>query len=426
MAPVRAPRRAASRWRRRAAASAAVAAASCALAACGSGADDAGSVPVVSWYVGPDRLDAETLAATCTDEAQGRYRVQVEQLPDDVGQRRALLVRRLLAGDDAIDLLSLDTASTPELAAAGLLTPVPASRVAALSDGVTPAALAAATHDGRLVAAPWFLDPQVLWFRGTTAERAGLDTTQPISWDELVAGAERLGVSVEIEDRDGGGLAAWVNALVTGSGGSLLSGSGRSTEVGLDTDAGRSAASVVELYAGAGVGPGPSRDALTRFAGGSGGFLLASTSAVSDPALTAVQSDLRATAYPLDGAAASVPPLAGVALAVPRSAGDPERAFEVVTCLTSPASLQALATGPQHVPSRVGVLDDPAVAPVFRSLDAAKAAATTGVTVPATPLWANVVDALDETWRPLAQVTQGATPATSQAEVEAVVEGTIR
>ncbi|KQX72354.1 extracellular solute-binding protein [Aeromicrobium sp. Root472D3] len=421
-----APGRRASRRQRRTATSVAAAAVACALlAACGSGSSPARYLPVVSWYVGPDRLDAETLAGTCNDAAQGRYRIEVEQLPADVGARRSELVQRLLADDESMDLLSLDTASTAELAAAGVLAPVPAAQAATLSEGVTPAALAAATWDGRLVAAPWFLDPQVLWFRGTTAERAGLDTTQPITWDDLVAGAQRLGVSVEIEDRDGSGLAEWVNALVAGSGGSLLGGAGRATEVGLDTAAGRAAASVVELYDDAGVGPGPSRDALTRFAGAGGGFLLASTSAISDPALAGVQTDLRAAAYPVDGTAA-VAPLAGVGLAVPASARDRAEAFEAIACLTSATSLQALATGPQHTPSRVGVLDDPAVAPAFRSLDAAKASASTGVTVPVTPLWANVVDALDETWRPVAGVTQDGTPRTSQAEVEAVVEGTVR
>ncbi len=61
-----------------------------------------------------------------------------------------------------------------------------------------PAALAAATYDGQLAVAPWWFDPQLLWYRGNIAERAGLDTTKPMSWDELIAGAERLGVTVQM------------------------------------------------------------------------------------------------------------------------------------------------------------------------------------------------------------------------------------
>lgn len=417
--------RTASRWRRQAA-GAAVVLSTCALAACGGG-DATSGPPVVTWAVGSDRLDAETLAATCTDQAEGAYRIEVERLPTDVLERHAVLTRRMLAGDDSTDLLSLDSSSTAEMAGAGFLAPIPPDQVAALSDGVTPAALAAATHDGRLVVAPWFLDPQVLWFRGNTAERAGLDTTKPISWDDLVAGAQRLGVTIEIEDRDGSGLAEWVDALVAGAGGSMLTVSGRTTDVGLSTEAGRTAASVVEFYDQAGVGPGPSDQALARFAGTTGGFLLASTSAISDPVLTAVQTDIRATAYPTVAASGtSVAPLAGVGLAVPAAARDTKQAFAAISCLTSATSLQALATGPQHVPARVAVLDDPAVAQGFRALDVAKAAATTGATVPATPFWPLVVDALDTTWSPIAEVTQDRTPRRSQAAVESAVTGALR
>lgn len=397
----------------------------CLAAACGSGADAVRYLPIVTWYVGPDRLDARALADACTDEAGIDYRIEVRQLPADVTQRHALLTRRLLAKDSSMDLLSLDTAFTAEFAAAGFLAPVADDLVQAASEGVSPQALAAATYDEQLVAVPWFVDPQVLWFRGNVAERAGLDTSQPISWDDLVTGAQRLGVTVQIEDRDGSGLSEWVNALVAGGGGSVVSGPGRGASVGLDTDAGRAAASVVEFYDEAHVGPGPSADALARFAGPSGGFLLASTSAISDPALAAIEADMRATGYPVVGNAA-VAPLAGVGLAVPAHAQDPDQAFAAAACLTSPTALQQLMTVPQHTASKVSTLDDPSVAPAFRALDTARAAVASGVTVPSTPLWPLVVDALDETWRPIGDVTQDETPQVSQTEVEAAVKGEIR
>ena len=396
-----------------------------AVSACGAAADEAGPVPVVTWYVGPDRLDSVTLASTCTDQSAGQYRIQVEQLPTDVLQRHDSLVKMLLAKDDSIDLLSLDSSFTTEFASAGFLAPIPGAQAAAFSEGIAPAALAAASHDSTLAVAPWFLDPQVLWYRGNTAERAGLDTTKPISWDDLVAGAQRLGVTIEIEDRDGSGLSEWVNALVAGGGGSLIAGEGRAAKVGLDTDAGRGAASVVELYVESGVGPGPSADALARFAGPSGGFLLAPTSAIADPALAAVQSDMSATAYPAV-ADTSVAPLSGVGLAVPAAAGDRDEAFAAIACLTAPDSLQSLMTGPQHSASRLSTYEDPAVMSAFRSAAVAQDAVSTGVTVPRTPFWALAVDALDETWRPVAGVTQDETPETSQAEVSAAIEGRVR
>lgn len=395
-----------------------------ALAACGSSpAKDA--APVLSWYVGPDRLDAAVLADTCTDQADGRYTIEVEQLPRDVSARHALLVRRLLAKDASMDLLSLDTAFTAEFASAKFLTPVPDAQRAGFSEGIAPTALTAVTHDDQLIAAPWFLDPQVLWYRGNLAERAGLDPSKPISWDDLIAGAQRLGVTVQIEDRDGSGLVEWVNALVASAGGAIVTGEGRSAKVGLSTDAGRAAASVIEFYDESGVGPGPSRDALAGFAGTDGGFLIASISAIADPSLAAVQTDMVATSYPVIGNA-SVAPLAGASLAVPAHAPDPEASFAAIACLTSPPVLQQLMSGPQHSAARLTTYDDPGVKAAFRGGDVARGAVASGVTVPLTPLWSVVADALVETWSPVADVTQASTPGTSQPEVEAAIEGRIR
>ncbi|MET0928211.1 MAG: extracellular solute-binding protein [Aeromicrobium sp.] len=398
----------------------------CSVAACGAAPNSqVRYVPTISWYVGPDRLDAAVLAETCTEQSDREYTIEVEQLPTDVTQRHDVLVRRMLAKDDSLDLLSLDSSFTTEFAGAGFLAPVPDVQVAAFSEGIAPPALAAATHGGRLVAVPWFLDPQVLWYRGNTAERAGLDPTKPISWDDLIAGAQRLGVTIQVEDRDGSGLTEWVSALVAGSDGALVSGTGRSATAGLDSDAGRAAASIVEFHQQSDVGPGPSPDALAAFARSDGGFLLASTSAVSDPALSTIQDDMAAAPYPVVGNA-SVAPLAGVALAVPASAPDQEASFEAIACLTSPPVLQQLMTGPQHSASRVTMYDDETVKSAFRALSVGRDAVLTGATVPATPFWSSILDAIDETWLPVDAVSQGGTPEASQAEVEAVLEGRLR
>ncbi|MCW2771636.1 MAG: hypothetical protein JWR27_3069 [Aeromicrobium sp.] len=393
----------------------------CVLAACGADPDE-GSTPVVTWYAAPERLDTAALARTCTEAADGAYRIEVRQLPAHVTDRHALLVRRLLAKDDRIDLLSLDTALTAEFAAARFLAPVPSALTNELADDIAPAALAAATYRDELVVAPWWLDPQVLWYRGNTAERAGLDTTKPISWDDLVAGAQRLGVTVQVEDRDGSGLSEWVNALVTGSGGLLVDGTGRDAAVGLDSDAGRTAASVVELYEDAEVGPGPSTDALAGFAASNGGFLVASSSAVSDPALTAVAADVKAAPYPVVGPD-SIAPVAGVGLAVPTSASDPARSYDAVSCLLSPDVQRVVATTARHHASRLSTYDDSAVKAAVPDLSVVRTAVATGRTVPATPYWSLVLAAIDQTWLPVTSVAQDSTPQESQSAVQAAIEG---
>ncbi|MCW2830107.1 MAG: hypothetical protein JWP31_799 [Aeromicrobium sp.] len=380
---------------------------------------------MLTWHVGPDRVDATALAQACTTSAGGAYTLEVEQLPRTVDERHDSLVRRMVAHDDAIDLLSLDSSFTAEFAAAGFLAPVPPDSAAELGQGIAPAARDAATYDGRLVAAPWFLDPQLLWFRGNVAERAGLDTTKPISWDDLIAGAQRLGVTVQIEDRDGSALAEWVNALVAGSGGQVVSGTDRSARVGLDTGAGRSAASIVELFGASEIGPGPSTDALQAFAGPNGGFLIGSTSITSDPALVSVISDLGWAPYPVAGDT-SVAPLAGVALAVPADAPRPALSYKAISCLTSESSLQSLLATSGHSPSRLDAFDDPSVRTTFPMADVARAAVKSGTPVPSTPYWHRVATALDVSWLPLADVSPDGTPPESQAQVRAAVAGRLR
>jgi multiple sugar transport system substrate-binding protein len=379
-------------------------------------------VPVLHWYVGPDRVDAEALAEACTDVSEGAYRLEVERLPTDVDERHAMLVRRLAAKDTSIDLLSLDSAFTAEFAAAQLLAPVPDDLAPAYSEGIAPKALAAATYDDQLVAAPWWFDPQLLWFRGNVAERAGLDTSKPIAWDDLLAGAERLGVTVQIEDRDGSGLAEWVNALVAGAGGTLLEGTGRDATVGLAGDPGREAAAVAEYLAETGVGPGPSPDALTEFASSDGGFLLGSSSIISDPDVAPVAADLGWAAYPTV-AGKSVAPLSGVALAVPLYAPESALSYDAITCLTGPESMSALMTNAGHSASRTATYEAEDVVAGYPMAEVTKAAVESGAAVPSTPYWQLVRTALEESWQPLAEVTVDDTPRESQAAVRRRLSG---
>ncbi len=388
------------------------------LAACGSNETPESSV-TLNWYVGPDRIDAQALATSCNT---ADYRIAVKELPTDVDERHQTLVRRLVAKDTSIDLLSLDSAFTAEFAEAQFLAPIPEDLIPEYSKDIVPAALQAATYENALVVAPWWFDPQLLWYRGNLAERAGLDTAKAVSWDALIAGAQRLGVTVQIDDPDGSALAEWVNALIAGSDGQLISGTGRSAKVGMDADAGRSAAGVVEFYNEAKVGPGPSRNALRAFASPSGGFLLASSSAISDPELAAVAADLGWAPYPMTGTT-SVAPLAGVGLAVPLFAPHTDLSYRAISCLTAPPIMLSLMSSAGHSSSRLTTYDDPALGVTFPMAAVAKAAVTTGSAVPNTPYWNLVRRAINESWLPLAEVSVDDTPTNSQHIVTSRLRG---
>src|SRR5689334_6540623 len=169
-----------------------------ALAGCGSA-----PAKTLTWWTLPDRVGATALARDCSDLGNG-YRIEVRPLPTALDDRRADLIRRLSARDDSVDILSLDSALTAEFAAAGFLAPLP-SRLRSTS-GLIPRAVEAASYKGTMVAVPWWIDPQVLWFRGAAAERAGIDTTKAVSWDKLLSGANRIRASVQFADADGTGM----------------------------------------------------------------------------------------------------------------------------------------------------------------------------------------------------------------------------
>jgi multiple sugar transport system substrate-binding protein len=392
------------------------------LAACGSTGEKPGSTPTLTWYVGPDRADTTALARSCTAAANGAYEIRIQQLPADVNARHAMLVRRLQAKDTSIDLLSLDSAFTAEFAAAQFLAPLPEELKATFGKDIAPAALAAASYDGQLAVAPWWFDPQLLWYRGKVAERAGLDTTKPISWDDLVSGADRLGVTIQMADDDGSGLAQWVNALLAGAGGTLVDGTGRHPKVGLDSPAGRAAATVIRFYLDSGRGPGPSKDALKKFAAPNGGFLLAPSSVIADPDVAAVASDMAWTAYPTV-TGKSIAPLSGVGLAVPLYAPHSDLSYRAISCLTSPTSLTSIMASAGHSASRLTTYDDPSVKRSYPMAAVTRPAVLSGVALPVTPYWQVAESALEDSVLPLRDFSQDTTFKRSQQAVRAAIAG---
>lgn len=398
-----------------------------ALASCSPSATTvktASGATVLHWYIGPDRVDASAIAKACSQASDGKYVLKVESLPADADERHNLLVRRLAAKDPSIDLIGLDDSFTAEFADAQYLAPVPDDLAATYVKGAFPAAVKAASYDGALVAAPWWLDPQVLWYRGTVAERAGLDMTKPVAWDKLLEGASRVGVSVEIDDANGRGAADWVNALVADAGGTVVDGKGRKATVGLSGEAGAAAASIVQFYQESKSGQGPSDQALRQFAGTSGGFLIAPTSALADPAVAAVAADMKAAAYPvIDTATTGVAPLAGINLAVPLYAPHSELSFDAINCLTSDTTLAALMTSAGHSSSKSTTYDVPGVSTSFPMATVAKAAVLSGAAVPQTPYWQLIRSGIQKSWLPLSSVSTSSTPRESQKTVKALLAG---
>lgn len=142
-----------------------------ALVACG--ADD--GPPTLTWYINPDDGGQAEIAGRCTDEADGQYRIETSLLPREASAQREQLARRLAANDNSIDLMSLDPPFIPEFAEAGFLAEIPDDVGAVVTEDIVQGAIDGATWREELVAVPFWANTQILWYRRSVAEAAGLD-----------------------------------------------------------------------------------------------------------------------------------------------------------------------------------------------------------------------------------------------------------
>ena len=224
------------------------------LTACGESSDK----PVLTWYINPDPTPPSDfegafgqagIAERCsTDE----YTVETQLLPTSASEQRIQMLRRLAADDPSIDLMSLDPVFTAEFAAAEFLHEIPEDVASSVSEGTLQGALDGATWEDKLVVAPLWANTQVLWYRKSLAEAAGLDMTQPVTWDQIIEAAGSQGGTVGVQANKYEGYVVWINALVQGAGGNIVADTeqGADASVTIDEEAGTKAAAVVEKLAG--------------------------------------------------------------------------------------------------------------------------------------------------------------------------------
>ena len=390
------------------------------LTGCASGARDAdpGEPTTVRWYV-EDASSYAALARACSDDSAGDFRLELVEAPADPAERRVDLLQRLRTGDD-LDVIGLDTGLVAELAASDLLADLSDPVVDDLTAGRTDPSVDAVTVDGAVVAAPWTYEPQVLFHRGSAAERAGLDMTAPVTWNQVSGGAARIGGSLQVA----GTTTDWVRALVAGS----------TDEASTDLDGlltalagapGEAAGGVVRTYAASEVGPGAAPDAATAFAAPGGAFLVGPASLLLSPDLAPVVGELRVAPYPLTSASAgrSRPPVGGTSLAVAGATVHEDVAVEAITCLTDAPAQTSLVTTTGHLPTLTEVLGSTEVAETFGDdLEVLLESLVDGVPEPVSADAHLVAAAIEAAWAPVTDV-QSATPADSARDARRLLDG---
>ncbi len=107
--------------------------------------------------------------------------------------------------------------------------------------------------DDQVVAAPQWANTQVLWYRSSLAEKAGLDMTKPVTWDQVIDAAADNDGTVGVQANKYEAYVVWINALIQGAGGNILDPStvekGRDAKVTINSAAGKDAAAVIKKLA---------------------------------------------------------------------------------------------------------------------------------------------------------------------------------
>ena len=189
------------------------------LTATACGSDDSGGQATLRWYVFKEPGGAFADAArVCTEQSGGRYRVELADLPSSADAQREQLVRRLAAEDSDIDILGMDVIWTAEFAEAGWILPWEGDAAKKASEGTIAATLQTGTYDGKLYAAPFTTNTQLLWYRKDRVP------TPPQTWAEMISMAEKIGADgkIQVQGNRYEGLTVWFNSLLASAGGQVL------------------------------------------------------------------------------------------------------------------------------------------------------------------------------------------------------------
>src|SRR3954463_2317366 len=410
-----------SRRRRRGIAGTAVAlVASGTLAACGGGGS--GGTPTLTWYINPDSGGQDKIAASCSDASHGAYTIETSVLPRNSDAQREQLVRRLAAGDDSIDIMSLDVVFAPELAQAGFLAPVPDDVASAVSEGVVPGALESATWNDKLVAVPFWANTQLLWYRKSVAEAAGLDMTKPVTWDQLVKAVQEQKKILSAQGRRAESLTVWFNALIESAGGHIIEKNSTNPDkiqLGFETAAGkRAGAGRHDVPTSGVVGPAFSTanedTSASQFEGPDAGFMVnwpfvwaqAQTKVEAGTLEKSVPEDYGWALYPRgDADEPSAPPLGGINLGVSAFSKHVDLAYQATECITSDENQAYYMTTNGNPASSAAVYDDPEVQKVYPMADTIRESLAAAAPRPLSPYYSEVTGGIQREYHPPASVS---------------------
>jgi multiple sugar transport system substrate-binding protein len=386
----------------------------------GCGADS--GVPTLTWYAMPDNGGAATRAQQCADASGGAYEVHIETLPNNATQQREQLVRRLAARDSSIDVISVDVVYTAEFANAGFLRPYTADEKARLTAGMLPAPVETCMWKDTLFAVPFKSNTQLLWYRKSLAQAAGVEPTNPaFTWDEMIKAAGGQGKKISEEGARYEGYMVWINALVLSGGGQILTNlqAGRNATPTLAGDAGEKAAQIIGNLARSEAAPADlstaqEEQARATFQSDQGMFMLnwpyvlaAARSAVDEGTLSQdVVDDIGWARYPrVFPDQPSAPPLGGANLGIGAYSRHPDESVALVECVNAVEKATEYMLDEGEPSPYAASYNDPEIRENYPNADLIRESIADAGPRPLTPFYVDVAGSVIQTWHPPESVT---------------------
>lgn len=410
------------------------------LAACGGDAS-AGGVPTLDFH--NNNPVQGKIAQRCAEASGGRYRVNPIALPADASGQREQLLRRLAAKDPTIDIVSLDPPFMAEMANAGFLRPFTEEERREFSEGMLAGPVEQSIFDNRMFSAPFYGNTQLLWFKKSVAERAGIDPTRnEVTWDQLIDAGVQTGTTVAGQGRRNESLMVWVNALVESAGGSILDPASQTAdpenvEPTIDSPAGAEAARIMSKLANSqasfpGFSTSAEEDSRSAFQQANGGFMVnwpyvwsAFDDAIEAGSLPAnFKDDVGWARYPrATPDRPSAPPSGGIGLSIGAFSPDQQVAVEAVRCIRDLRGQKEYMVGAGDPGAATALYDDPDVRKQFPMADEIREGMSEAAPRPISPYYGDVTSGIQRTYHPPNAVSPEITPNRADSLLKGVLSG---
>ena len=402
------------------------------LAACGGSS----GTPTLTWYINPDNGGQATIAKECATASKGAYKIRTQLLPNQASQQRQQIVTRLAAKDKSIDLMSLDPVFVAEFAEAGFLADIPAADDAGFTDNIVLPAVQASTWKGKLVAAPFWANTQLLWYRKSVAQAEGLDLSKPVTWDQIITAAQKAGKTVGVQANLYEGYTVWINALIAGAGGKIVDNPGavaKNIKLGVNSQAGQDAAAVIQKVVKDNVG-GPAlstnqeTSSLALFEdAGTSAFLVNwpyTYAQLTTVAKVPYLSDISWTMYPQTVAGhASTPPFGGIEIGIGAYSSHKSQALAATQCVTGEAKQKEYMLSSGNPAANKAVFDDPDIRKEFPMADLIRQSLEAAAPRPQSQYYGDLSTALQKSFSPPNTVNPSSTPKKAANYILQVLKG---